>query len=515
MTVTALLACLPVVLVLVLLLRFNMSADIAALIALALTASASLFWCGTDPLTMLRSALSGAVGSLPVVLVMAASMFQIVVMEEAGAMQRLVALMKSIAPGQKAVQILLINVGFGILLTSLGATTMAILPPIMMALGYTAFVSIVLPSIGYEALCSYALLGVPIVVFAGLTGQNVGAAGLYFALFMPVMSLCITFGMLWLAGGMRLIRESLIPATIAGLTAGAVPLALAWSGMVTLTGVFAGSAVIAMLFLYLKLQGKPLTDVAVLTPDDWNAVRRMSLTRAFSPWIVLIGVSLLLNTPLLPFFEWTFKTMAMPVELIPGLPERMRVFWQPWFWVFVSTLICAPILRISPAVLGKSAAKAWKRGSRPCFAAILFFALAYIMNHSGKDAAWALADPNLNMIEALAFASAQIFGGVYPLVAPFLGLMGGFLAGSQTSSMAMFTGLHLSVSDALNASGLLVAAASGVGGGLASVLSPSKVLLAGASIDRTAEVPAAIRRSMAVVLAVTAVLGVMTLWLAY
>jgi len=250
--------------------------------------------------------------------------------------------------------------------------------------------------------------------------------------------------------------------------------------------------------------------MSVLTEKDWDSVRRFSLMRACSPWLVLIVISLLLNSPSLPFFELTFKKLSMPVEVIPGRPEFLRVFWQPWFWVFASTLICVPLLGVTPSGLAKSAAKAWKRGFRPCFSAALFFALAYVMNHSGKDASWILANPADNMVESLASVAAGLFGHVYVVVAPFLGLMGGFLAGSQTSAMAMFTNLHMAVSANLNASGLLVAAASGVGGGLASVISPSKVSLAAASIERPEEAAAVMRPALGVVVVITALLGLMT-----
>ena len=66
---------------------------------------------------------------------------------------------------------MIINVGFGTLLAALGATPVSILPPIMLALGYSTFVAIALPAIGYDALCTYALLGIPVVVFANFFGQ--------------------------------------------------------------------------------------------------------------------------------------------------------------------------------------------------------------------------------------------------------------------------------------------------------------------------------------------------------
>jgi len=137
-------------------------------------------------------------------------------MLETGAIARVVALIKSVAPGDRVAQIMLINVGFGTLLTALGAVPVSILPPIMLALGYSSFTAIALPALGYDALCTYALLGVPVVVFANFVGEPVEAVGGYFARFMPVISTCIALGMLWIAGRWKMVRQGLVPALLAG-----------------------------------------------------------------------------------------------------------------------------------------------------------------------------------------------------------------------------------------------------------------------------------------------------------
>src|SRR4030067_1461083 len=141
-------------------------------------------------------------------------------MQETGAIARIVALLKTISPRDKIVQIMLINVGFGTLLTSLGAVPVSILPPIMLSLGYTSFVAIALPAIGYDALTTYALLGVPVVVFSNIVGMPVKDVGMYFARFMPVISTCIALGMLWIIGGGKMVSRGSIPATISGLSGG-------------------------------------------------------------------------------------------------------------------------------------------------------------------------------------------------------------------------------------------------------------------------------------------------------
>ena len=122
-----------------------------------------------------------------------------------------------------------------------------------------------------------------------------------------------------------------------------------------------------------------------------------------------------------------------------------------------------------------------------------------------------MIDVNLNMIALLAKASSSAFGQFYPLVAPFLGLFGGFISGSETSAIAMLTKLHLSTAEEIGAIGLLIAAASGIGGGLASVISPAKLQNAAASIDRIGDESKVIRKTVIIAMIITAVCALMTM----
>ena len=143
-----------------------------------------------------------------------ASIFQMTFMIETGAVQRIVVAMKSVSPEDRIAQILMINVGFGTLVTALGATPVSILPPIMMALGYSSFVAIALPAIGYDSLCTYALLAIPAVVFTDVLAPMARAAGvtltlrdagLLFARFIPLVTTCIALGMFWIVGRWRMV----------------------------------------------------------------------------------------------------------------------------------------------------------------------------------------------------------------------------------------------------------------------------------------------------------------------
>ena len=221
---------------------------------------------------------------------------------------------------------------------------------------------------------------------------------------------------------------------------------------------------------------------------------------------------MLVNVPFLPFYDLTFKTLAMPVEIIPGAPEKVRLFWQAYFWILVTTLLALPFLKPTRAQLGKMCspngsgaprARCWPRRSS------LPSPTSSTTPARGLD--WKLADPNLNMVTVLANAASGAFGQLYPFAAPYLGLLGGFVCGSEASAIAMLTALHLTTAEKIGAVGLVVAAASGIGGGLASVISPAKLQNAAAAIDRIGEEGGVLRVTFVVSLVITLVCALMTL----
>lgn len=443
----------------------------------------------------------------------ATSLLQLFIMVETGALGRVVSLIKTITPKDQIVQIMIVNVGFGTLLAALGATPVSILPPIMLALGYSSFVAITLPALGYDALCTYALLGVPVVVFATFVGKPVNEVGGYFARFMPVISTCIALGMLWIVGKWKLVWMGLLPALISGLTAGLISIGMNAIGLIPLTGVVAGLGVIVMMLLYLLVTRKPLRDRGVLVEADRAAEARIPLWKALSPWLILIVFAVFINVPFLPVYTLTFKTWAMPVEIVPGAPEKVRLFWQAYFWILVSTVLALPFLKPTKTQLTTSFKKWLHRAPRPMLASAVFFGMAYIYNHSGKGLDWQSADTSRNMIAILASASASTFGKFYPLAAPYLGMLAGFISGSEASTFAMLTSLHLSTAEQIGAIGLLVAASSGIGAGLASVISPAKLQNASASIDRIGEEASVLRVTFFISIIITAVCAVLaTVW---
>jgi lactate permease len=335
----------------------------------------------------------------------------------------------------------------------------------------------------------------------------------------------IAISMLWIAGGRTLLfsREGVVLAGICGLTAGMMAIVCnVIFPLTTLTNVFAGAAVLLVLFIYIRVKGKPLVDRSVLDENDLAIEDSLSLRRASLPWVVLVILSIVTN--MIPqVFQFLFVDLALPVQIgaYPS-PIPTRFFWQAYTLMLISTLVAMPFLRTDREVLRKTLSSFKRRAPRPVLASAIFFSMAEVMNFSGwtvdGGGAWVnpliAGDPTNNMIYLLASVTAGL-GLLYPLLAPFLGLLGGFISGTETSAIAMFTRYHVETSNLISANSMVVAASNGVGGGLASVLSPAKIQNAAAVIDEIGIEGDVIRYGLIVAVLMTLVTAILTLLWAF
>lgn len=277
----------------------------------------------------------------------------------------------------------------------------------------------------------------------------------------------------------------------------------------------AGLCTMVVMLIYLKLLGRPIIDRSMLTQDDLITEKQMSLPRALSPWIILIAASFAINFyP--PWFDLLYKTFDMPISVIPGQALKTRMLWNAYTWVLIATVLSAVFIRPSGKAVQVTLVKWIKRAPRPAFSAAIFFAIAFVMNNSGTQdvgTVWKVVEPSSNMIWVLAQGSAMAFGTLYPFISGYLGLFGGFLSGSEASTIAMFTKYHLLTSKILHVDALIVTAVTAIGGGLASVISPAKLQNAAATIDALGIESQVIKTAFVISALITLVASIMALLL--
>ncbi len=452
------------------------------------------------------ASIAGIIKSFPISLMVLTSILMITYQQKTGSLDKIVVAFKKIGGGNKAFQIMIINLAIGCFLVAIGATPVTMLPPVLMAMGYSAFAAVALPAIGYDPLTTYALLAVPAEFFSffmkdSLIVSNIAnlawlgkntlepqllAAGIAFSFYMPLVTMGIAFGMVWLGGGKKLLfsKDGFIFGLTGGIVCGGTAILANFLGMVKLTGVIAGIVTALALIAVAKLKKIKIIDSSSLTDEEREIDRNMPLWKALTPWIFLICFVTIIN--FVPQIYTLFNERLLFTIIIGEIVIHTKFLSHAYFWVLISTLCSIPFLG-----LGKKRSletlKTWgKRSLRPVYAAAIFFAIAYIMLYSGINiinGIWVRYDWNY-MINSLATASSYVFRDFYPLIVPFIGLFGGFISGSETSAIAMFTTFHEQTALTLGMSAVAVGTANGVGGGLASVLSPAKIQNAAAVIDQ-------------------------------
>ena len=78
----------------------------------------------------------------------------------------------------------------------------------------------------------------------------------------------------------------------------------------------------------------------------------------------------------------------------------------------------------------------------------------------------------------LAHGIAQASGAAFPLVSPYIGVLGSFMTGSNTNSNVMFGVLQAEAANALGIGAVTIASVQSIGGSIGSTLAPAKVLVA-------------------------------------
>jgi len=520
-----LLAILPIIIIFVGIVFLKQSGTLMAVFGWLLTMLIAVLFFNTSPAIALYASLNGILASFGISLMVLFTILQVTMMDLTGAIRSISEYIKSIA-AERYEQIMILNVGFGSFLVSIGATPVTMLPPIMMALGFSPVASVALPCLGYDPLTSFSLLAVPITLPAAVFGFNAVIMGSTVALFLPVISTSLSIGMLWVADGMAGVRKGWVTAILAGLSLGIFAIIfvnILPASAIGLVGVFAGLVTIAVLFLHRAVRGRSFLakKITAITTEVARDPGLRPLWKAVLPWALLVVLVIIISLPQLQAGLYNILGNAQKITVVANKVIDLKLMSQAYFWVVVSTLIAAPFLIMSRSE-GLKITKLWlKRAWSPTLAAAIFFAIAYVMDWSGQTVinntlTFVSGSYDLNMNAVIGLTLAMAFGIAFPVISPLLGLFGSFVSGSETSSNVMFYGILQKATQVLNLDFTKVYAAHMVAGGIASGIAPAKIINAAAVIDQPGVEGAVIRKSAVVVIAlafITSALLILLLFL--
>jgi len=473
--VTWLVALVPVVLLLVLLAVFRVSAWLATLIGSLVTLAIGILVWGMP----LRAGIQAyAYGSLTGVWAVDWITFWGVMLFNTltinGVFEQFRLWLTAQGTADVRVQTILFAWAFGALLEGLVGFgyPWAFVAPILIALGIPDIDAIRVAALANNAPVSYGALGVPIIALAAVTGLPLLALSGAVAHIVAVLALAPPWVLIYLVSGKRGFRDGWPLAVVGslGYIAGQFPVAVYLGPYLPdVTGAIVCFAALLILLRFwrpsevLGYGGAPLSVEAQMRYLGGHGLSPRQVLRAWLPFIVLIVVVVLWTGPWssLPGIALFKLGVAAGSSIHQGAKVMALFVFSPFIGgtaIFVSWLITTLLLGTKGMQVNEAFRRTWTQMWGALLVGVFIFGLAFVFNFSG-------------MAASLATGFSKI-GVWFIVVAPILGWIGVALSGSNTSTNAMFGFFQVAVGRLLGFPPLLLPALNSVGAEVGKPVAP-------------------------------------------
>ncbi|MEU9370973.1 L-lactate permease [Streptomyces avermitilis] len=482
---SALVATLPLVIVLVLLGGVRMKAHRAGLIGLVAAALVARLAYGMPLGQTLSSAAQGAAfGLFPILWIVVNALW---VYRMTVRTRHFDILRRSFGrlSDDPRIQALVVAFCFGALLEALAGfgAPVAICSVMLVALGFDPVRAAVVALVANTAPVAFGAMGTPVVTLAQVTGLPLDTVASVVGRQTPLLALVVPLVLVGLVDGRRGLRETWVPALVCGVAFAAAQFAASnyvSAQLADIGAALAGAGALVAVPHARRPAAEPVR-AAVLTgvrsEDLDEEDPRPEILRAYAPYALIVTIFSVVQIPVVKdwlaeatrTFDWPFLNVVDQ----GGKPVGGNVF----IWPIVSTggtlvLLAGLCTVVVLKMHARVAVEEWLATVRELRFAILtvtsVLALAYVMNLSGQAA---------TIGHFVAAAGAGL-----AFLSPVLGWFGVAVSGSDTSANALFGALQVSAAHESGLSPELLAAANSSGGVLGKMISPQNLTIACAAV---------------------------------
>lgn len=364
--------------------------------------------------------------------------------------------------------------------------------PLLVSLGVRPVWAVIFCIMGHTWGATYGTLALAwntLILQSGLTqAQEIALTGLYASLFLWVFIALSGLMICWWYGRWRGLRAGLPAVLLIALIQGGGETLFSQLSPDLAAFIPALTAPAALWLLgrtpwYARpwrLEASPVMERAAAAPQQEGSPA--SLLAAL-PYAVLTALALLavLAEPVHKLLSQVFFSLAMPATGTGlGFASPASAAYSPIYplahagaYLGVTCLLTAALFRGMGRMNKGDAAVVLRRTARKAcpvsLGIICLLVMANVLGGTGQ-------------IHVLAQGTAACLAGFYALLAPFVGMLGSFITGSNVASNILFTEFQMRSADLLGFSTALMLAGQTVGGAIGCTVSPSNILLGAAAM---------------------------------
>jgi L-lactate permease len=535
---SALVACLPILLFFLSLTVLRLKGWLAGSLTVLAALAVALFFYGMPFSHALASAVYGFFyGLWPIAWIIIGAVFLYKISVRTGQFDTIRASVLSLTADQR-LQMLLVGFAFGSFLEGAAGfgAPVAITAALLVGLGFRPLYAAGLCLVANTAPVAFGAMGIPIIVAGQVTGIPAFAIGEMAGRQLPFLTIIVLFVIMAIMDGWRGIRETWPAVLVAGLS---------FAVTQYLTSNFIGpelpditSALVALVALsaFLKVwqpasifrfspSGEGVEHLAPDAPEARPSGRRFTLGEVLGAWSPFIVLTIMVTIWSIPPFKHLFAAggplqgwiASFSVPYLDGLVQKMppivaqatnygATYKFDWFSATGTAILIAALISILHARLKISTAvcvfgETLKELAIPIYTIGMVLAFAFIANYSGLSVTLALA---------LSYS-----GHAFTFFSPFLGWLGVFLTGSDTSSNALFAALQATTAHQIGVHEVLLVAANSTGGVTGKMISPQSIAIACAAVGLVGREADLMRFTVKYSLIFATIVGLMTTLQAY
>ncbi|PFQ48292.1 L-lactate permease [Bacillus cereus] len=531
--ISAAVALIPIIFFFLALAVFRMKGYVAGFITVVLTILVALF-AYKMPFTMAMAATGYGFlyGLWPIAWIIIMSVFLYKISVKTGQFDVIRASVLSITNDHRLL-VILIGFSFGAFLEGAAGfgAPVAITAALLAGLGLNPLYAAGLCLIANTAPVAFGAMGIPITVAGQVTGIDPHKIGQMAGHQLPFLSLFVPFFIVFLMDGFKGVRQTWPALFVAGSSFAITQFITATFLGPELPDITSALVSLVSLSLFLKVwqpkeiyqSGQANSEVAAATTaTSMPKLTVGKVVKAWSPFIILTVMVVIWSQS---FFKALFvpggaleslvfkfevpglHNLVMKAEPIVNKPTpyeailKLDILSATGTAILIACIISIFILKMS----AKDAVATFKATlnelKMPILSIGFVLGFAFIANYSG-----------LSSTLALALAGT---GGLFPFFSPFLGWIGVFLTGSDTSANALFSNLQAITAQQVGVSEVLLVAANTTGGVTGKMISPQSIAIACAAVGLAGKESDLFRFTVKHSLFFVIIVGIMTYVQAY
>ena len=518
LTLTALVAMLPLLTLFILLGVMRMTAWKAALVALAISLAVAIFaYSMPAGQALLASTQGAAFGFFPILWIVINAIWiynMTVVTGHSDVLRRSFA---KISDDQR-IQAVIVAFCFGGLLEALAGfgTPVAITSVMLIGLRFKPITAAVVALVANTAPVAFGALAVPITTLATVTSLPEQELASIVGRQTPVLALLVPIALVFIIDRWKGVRETL-PATLTcGITFAIAQFVCSNYVSPQLTDIVASLAAASSVVLLLRVwhpaaryvEAPEVSTDASTTPAGVGSAAGTAgdhsdhpigqgtgtvaefadrdrghhdtfgeVLKGYAPYLIIIVVFSLAQIPAIKaLLAGTTKSFLWPgldLQSASGEPSTLPTFNLNWLasggtLLILAGMLTIPVLGIAPAKALKAYLGTYVQLKFAIITVMAVLGLAYVMNSSGQTATLGIW-----------MAGA---GSAFALLSPILGWLGVAVTGSDTSSNSLFGALQVAAANQAGLSDVLMAASNSSGGVLGKMISPQNLAIAAAAV---------------------------------